>query len=235
MLLTSDKAYLDAKRLKQGKRVLKAPFDELAEWIGHKFGATVLNVVPDRIVKGVQPTQSIAVERERDLWMLCNKDRYTCNSRKAAAVSRKYLSLIEDATRHRSVTVQKTRALLEMGALAEDGVRIWVDVFEPLAKQEANGSVTKSEIDAMAGRLGLDDLWTVFNGWTIPVFFFYTEMQAAQHRTDGTIENLKAAYFKLLKRYDEFGYYTPDTFDVSLDSKENFDTRYSGNWYYFLK
>lgn len=235
MLLISDKSYLDAKQLKRGKKLLKEPFAALAKWISCKYDVSVLNIVPEKILPGDRPRLSIAVEYERDHARLCTKDRFTCNARKAAAVSKKYIELIENAPGCRSVTVQKTRALVEKQELQRDGVRIWVDAFEPLAKQEANSNVKEEDIEALKTQLGLCDLWTVFHGLNIPLFFFFTQAQVAQRTADGTIEAVKAAYFEVLKRTDEFDYFTFDTFRIALDSKENFDTRYSGNWYYYLK
>jgi len=42
-------------------------------------------------------------------------------------------------------------------------------------------------------------------------------------------------YFQLLKQYDEFGYFKEDDFFIYLNSKENFDTNYESNWYYYYK
>ena len=42
-------------------------------------------------------------------------------------------------------------------------------------------------------------------------------------------------YFELLKEYDEFEYFKQDSFLIYLDSKENFDNNYEGDWHYYYK
>jgi hypothetical protein len=42
-------------------------------------------------------------------------------------------------------------------------------------------------------------------------------------------------YFEILNVYDKFGYFKRDTFEIDLDSKENFDKNYNGSWWYYYK
>lgn len=42
-------------------------------------------------------------------------------------------------------------------------------------------------------------------------------------------------YFEIAKRHDEFGYLIRAEIAILVDSKENFETNYSGNWYYYFK
>ena len=42
-------------------------------------------------------------------------------------------------------------------------------------------------------------------------------------------------YFEILNVYDKFGYFKRDTFEIYLDSKENFDKNYTGSWWYYYK
>lgn len=48
-------------------------------------------------------------------------------------------------------------------------------------------------------------------------------------------QTLSRAYFELLKPYDEFDYFDEETFATYLGSKENFDTNYDSNWYFYYK
>ena len=42
-------------------------------------------------------------------------------------------------------------------------------------------------------------------------------------------------YTQLVQPHDEFGYLRKRGVSVSFDSKENFDTNYQSNWYYYYK
>jgi hypothetical protein len=42
-------------------------------------------------------------------------------------------------------------------------------------------------------------------------------------------------YARLVEPYDEFGYLKQAGIAVYFDSKENFDTNYESNWYYYYK
>lgn len=35
------------------------------------------------------------------------------------------------------------------------------------------------------------------------------------------------------KAYNEFRYFKREEFNINLDSKENFDHNYEGNWFYY--
>ena len=48
MITASDREYKATKSIKQGKKCLVAPFDELAQWIAATWKVTVLNVIYDR-------------------------------------------------------------------------------------------------------------------------------------------------------------------------------------------
>jgi Domain of unknown function (DUF1963) len=42
-------------------------------------------------------------------------------------------------------------------------------------------------------------------------------------------------YFEIARRHDEFGYLTRSEIAIQVDSKENFEANYSGNWYHYFK
>lgn len=68
-----------------------------------------------------------------------------------------------------------------------------------------------------------------------PTFFLYTDEQVKHYENSDMRKEWANRYFDLLAPYDEFGYFTREKFNIFLDSKENFDTNYSGNWYYYYK
>ena len=61
----------------------------------------------------------------------------------------------------------------------------------------------------------------------------HTEKQLKKYKDDKvTIEDWAKRYMEIIKRYDEYGYFNKD-YKIKLDSKENFDKNYNGNWYYY--
>ena len=42
-------------------------------------------------------------------------------------------------------------------------------------------------------------------------------------------------YFDFVKPFDEFAYFKRENIQVYLDSKENLNTNYESNWYYYYK
>jgi len=63
----------------------------------------------------------------------------------------------------------------------------------------------------------------------------YTDNQVKNYEDTAIKKVSEDKYFKLLKKYDEFGYFKRDFFSTYLDSKENFDANSQSNWYYFYK
>ena len=50
---------------------------------------------------------------------------------------------------------------------------------------------------------------------------------------DGCRDTYADLYFALLQQRDEFGYLRRSRFAVEFDSKENFDSNYASNWFYY--
>ena len=112
-----------------------------------------------------------------------------------------------------------------------------VSDFESTAVREVHDLVSKAELDAFAQGLGLGEkYWCTerFMG-TPPTVFVHTTDQAAALDLSPVRDQWDDAYFELAKQQDEFGYLDRRTTFVRIDSKENFDEHYAGNWYYYWK
>ena len=107
--------------------------------------------------------------------------------------------------------------------------------FEPVARTEANWRVTDDQIEQLKKTLDNLDLWEIRRGSETVTFFFYTDAQVKVNETCGNRERFAQAYAQLTATYDEFGYLAKRGITVCLDSKENFDTAYKGNWFYYDK
>ena len=107
--------------------------------------------------------------------------------------------------------------------------------FEPVSRIEANESVTKEQIHRLKAKLANKDLWEISRCFDSVTFFFYTVAQAKQYEAAGLRHLYAEEYSRLVSAYDEFGYLQKRGVSVFFDSKENFDTNYQSNWYYYYK
>jgi hypothetical protein len=110
---------------------------------------------------------------------------------------------------------------------------VWA--FEPVARTEANRRVTDDAIERLRKTLNCPDLWKVRRSFENVTFFFYTDAQVKAKEASGAPDRFAQAYARLTAPYDEFGYLAKRPISVRLDSKENFDLIYQGNWFYYDK
>jgi hypothetical protein len=94
--------------------------------------------------------------------------------------------------------------------------------------------VSKDEIKKLQSELNIDDLWIIrSNAFCEPTFFFYTDDQVNRYSNNEVKASLNNKCFELLKKHDEFDYFKKEEFSIQLDSKENFERFYKGNWFYY--
>jgi hypothetical protein len=114
---------------------------------------------------------------------------------------------------------------------------IWVvfTSFEPIAKDEANSSIPESEIRELKRAISDENLWEISRSFSATTFFLYTDKQVKDYENSDTRKLWTQKYFDILEKYNEFGYFKRDSFSVDFDSKENFDTNYESNWFYYYR
>jgi len=84
-------------------------------------------------------------------------------------------------------------------------------------------------------KLDDENLWEISRAFSGVTFFLYTDEQVNCYEHSIMKELWTNNYFSILKPYDQFGYFKRGDFNIYLDSKENFDTNYASNWYYYYK
>ncbi|MCB0854697.1 MAG: hypothetical protein KDD63_20890, partial [Bacteroidetes bacterium] len=67
------------------------------------------------------------------------------------------------------------------------------------------------------------------------ILFYNKETDIEKNKISGINDQIKEELIALALQYDEFGYLKKEPFFFGFDSKENFDEKYSGNWYYYFK
>jgi hypothetical protein len=108
--------------------------------------------------------------------------------------------------------------------------------FERVAKWEVHASVTAAELQAFTSTLALgDQFWCTQRCFGPPIVFVHTDEQAAVLNASSAPMRWADAYFQIAKHHDEFDYLHRAEIAIQVDSKQNFDTNYSGNWHFYFK
>lgn len=232
--MPSDKDYKLTKKIKKGERQMNPEFVGLADWIKDEYEVEILNIIYDFIDnKEKQPRLTIIFEFYKD--ELKFRDGYVGNfdSDKQKIIEDKFHELVNDKIRKGSIL----RPLFDRNENKYKTNDIWVvfTSFEPIAKDEANSIIPESEVKKLKKELDNVDLWEISRAFSGVTFFLYTDRQVKDYENSETRKLWTQKYFDLLDKYNEFRYFKRDTFSIYLDSKENFDTNYQSNWFYYYK
>ncbi len=237
MIFHTDRVYKSTKRIKQGKKQLEPPFDELAQWIEKTRGVTVLNVVYDRASKLCGPRLQVIVEHPGQERKFCKG--FNFDPKQQAAIIRKFLRII-GGDGGRAFAVGKGRTDRNVHPtdgrpFDVEGLFVVFSAFSPLAREEADAQITEADVAALQKRIKNRDLWLISRCFGHITFFFFTDQQMKKYIAQGKQKEYADLYFEILKPHDEFGYLKRSSFKVYFDSKENFEEKYEGNWYYYYK
>ena len=108
--------------------------------------------------------------------------------------------------------------------------------FETVAKRDAHAQVAGPELDAFVASLELGDrFWRTNRRSGPPIVFVQTKAQAEELSTASTARRWADLYWPYVKAHDEFGSLRREEITVPVDSRENFEEGYEGNWYYYFK
>ena len=235
MIVSTDPYYLDTKLVKHGVKHLDPIFQELAEWINHNFDTQVLNIYYDKItIDKDRPRLNIIFEYYHEAVKF--RDRIgNFDLNKQMAIAEKFRQILSKNTNTNNHLF--ARLLKKLKATKFDTERLLVifDEFEPVAREEVNAKIPQSQIDKLRQELGMKEIWEIYREFSITTFFFLTDNQIEQFKNDGTTELIKTRYLDILKMYDEFDYFKPDTYFLTFDSKENFDKNFKSNWFYYSR
>lgn len=219
MIMPSDQDYLETKRLKKSGRPLASPFLELADWIASEYDVRVLNIRYDTVIPDKRPRLNVILEWERD--------------QKKFRDGRGNF----DQVKQDSIVEQFKRLLAEqhVRGIVTDRLLVIFSAFEAVARIEANEKVTEADLDRLKRVLANPDLWHISRLFDSATFFFYTAAQAEGYDAKGLRKVYAEEYLRVVKPHDEFGYVAQTGILVAFDSKENFDTNYQSNWFYYYR
>lgn len=233
MIFTSDKDYKSTKKIKQGISKIKEEFEPLAKWIDQKYEVKTLNIIFDYIKNNKShPRLQICLEYAKDKGKFMNNKTYNFHKRKQKEIAEKFGEITSKYEQENKPNLIKKILGL---TYKMNNLYVYFTDFESIAKIEANESIPEKEIENLKSELNNKDLWEIAKAFSGVTYFLHTDEQLKKYQDSEIHKQWNEQYFDLLKEYDKFGYFKKDYFSVYLDSKENFDTNYDSNWYYYYK
>ena len=228
-----DGTYQHAKAAKHGESSVSQGFTDFVAEFERKFHIAPLWVATDTIPvpnepDAVRPRLDVVLERSDDYRKFMTAP-FTFDIKKQARVARMFLE-------RTSQTVLERAFQPPVGRTVAGDLFVVFSDFEKVAVQEVHGLVTWEELEVFAAGLGLgDSYWCIERYSGPPTVFVHTMEQFKALERSSIRGQWNDAYFELAKSKDEFGYLDRRTTSVRLDSKENFDHNYEGNWFYYWR
>ncbi|GAA3579531.1 hypothetical protein [Snuella lapsa] len=234
MIFTSDKDYKSTKKIKQGDSKIREEFEPLAKWIDEKYDVKTLNLIFDYIKNNKSyPRLQICLEYARDKGKFMDNKTYNFHKTKQKEIAEKFKELTSIYKQHKKLSLIK-KIILGL-RYKTNNLYVYFSDFETIAKDEANNNIPEKEIKNLKSKINNPELWRIERRFNTVTYFLYTDEQLKKYQDSEIHKQWSNQYFDLLKEYDEFGYFKKDFYYVFLDSKENFDTNYKSNWYYYYK
>jgi hypothetical protein len=230
MVTSYDKEYKITKLIKQGKSTMPEQFRQLAEWIGQTYHVKPLNIILDTIEPDQRPRLNIIFEFFEEATQFKIPQGVNFDPVKQQAIAHRFNEINAESHQSKLYTLLQ---VVDKYFKPEKNLLVIFSSFKPLAREEANQKVSQDELENLITEIGNKDLWIISNQFASTTFFFYTDEQVKHYSSIGIESVYSDKYFQLLKQYDEFAYFNRDEFRISLDSKENFDKKFSSNWYYY--
>lgn len=235
MILPSDRGYRGAKRARQGNARLDPRFDGFVAGFRKRFGFGPLWLETDHLRHSsgspARPRLNVVLERTPQYRSFHTAD-HNYDPAKQGEIAALFAAALS------GVDLRQLFRLKDWPPRTSPGADIFVcfSDFEQVAKHEAHQSVTEREIGQFTATLGLgDNFWCVQRLFGPPVVFVHTDEQAAALAASPVRDRWADDYFALVQAHDEFGYLLRTEIAIEVDSKENFDLNYEGNWYYYFK
>ena len=234
--LATDADYLLAKKFKQGALRLDTTYDRFIERFHARYGFAPLTISLDSTGrprrKGRTPRLVVVLERS-----LQYRSFYTSPFNHDKAKQKEIAYLLTGSVAPRILREQFDMPHTSLGtALKSEEILVWFQDFEKVAKYEVHDLVAGAELERFKSSLGIGDkFWCTQRFTGPPIVFVHTDEQAQTLRTSPLRDTWADIYYEIAKPYDEFGYLDRREIAIMVDSKENFDTNYDGNWYYYFK
>lgn len=217
MISFSDIEFQRTKLLLKGQISMEPIANELSQWISITFNVSVLNVIFDTVSPGNSPRIQVVLEYQEEVNEFRDDSTYGYCKRKTSSIIDKLSEVIK----------------IRNSNLQMNGAFVIFSAFAPLAKQEAFSKIEKFELEILKERLNNKIVWEIPYQLGYPVVFLYTNAQLQSESMKSFKELCNNEFFKLIKPFDEFNYLKSGEFQISFESKENFDRKYGGSWHHY--
>lgn len=202
----TDPRYIAAKAVKQGKASMPARFQPIADFIFQQWQLKPLYI---DLRPATAPNGTSILDVIMMNWEECR--------------------FFLDNSAHQQLIIAALQAIDP-----QPKVYVNFDAFRSAALSELMERVPGGAISGLAPSLD-PGLWKVATFYSSITFFMYTEEQKKQRQGDGSLDRWLAVIAPIIRQYDTEDIFALDGIYAQIDSKENFDTNYSGNWYYYYK
>lgn len=220
MVLLGDDIYKETKEIVRGKRRPSPLVMELAEWFRIKYSVKVLNIQFSKL-PGPQENRFrlyVIVENTQDYQKM-------------------YVSPSQpNEEYHAQIALEFRKLALKHSFTDEmslENLYVIYNDFSDEARTEANWGAAQ-EVAAQIKRK-YPVAWDVISMFSSSVVFYYADTDIGVNENNGISKAIRDTYYSILKRYDEFNYFTRENISLKFDSKENLDRNYQGNLFYYTR
>ena len=221
MLSPKDKSFIDTMQVKDNDKTIPYEFKKLIDWIADKYGITPINICYEIISNGL-PRIEVVFETMVECSMF--KTRIILNDKvKQAEVKEAFLDILSNEESKVSYEYKTDRLLVIFSS------------FAPVARTYANNQITKESIEELKQKYADYGIWEISRFSTSADIFFYTDKQLRENTESKITDEICREYFNLHKAHDKYGYLDWDEYELRFDSKENVDTNYEGNLFYYYR
>ena len=225
MQTSSDKHYIQTKKVLTGELKLSETKKQLINWIQNKYGIVVYNIEFDKIDQEKRKRINIIVAKEDDYQKMHHDgpDYWGYDKTFQGEILKEYYNIFGEPKKSVFTLFEKAPK------------KPWVcyHVFNQVAISEANGKIGTKKLSELTEKFQDLDIWQIVQFFGATIIFHFNDEQIKKHKNSKRFEELKECLFKEIKKHDEFQ--LMNNFHLNQDSKENLDKNYEGNFYYYFK
>lgn len=214
--------YQETLDILKGRKRLSAMYQELKVWLFDAFQITAYNF------KFREMTWDHTQHRYRLFIMLSSKadwdimfDGYNYSADKQATISKMFCELAQ-----KYMMPNLDQYLNVFIAYCDFSEEIRADV---------NSSVYHLMKERLKEKYQSYAVWDICAFFSCLTVFYQKDADIRLNQDNGISRQIKDEYYETLHRLDEFRVFTYESFNITFDSKENLDTNYAGNLYYYYK
>lgn len=213
---------------------------ELADWINEFYKVNVLNISFDYTISPDNtPRLGVIVETFEECKLFREGPNGIGSYKEDCqiAIREKFCVLLEKYKSINKTLIDELFAKMNLNWTKVNNrvVFIYFAHFSTIAKSESRQNIPRDEIAIFINKYKSDCVWDIHCHTSIINVFFYTNKQKNKNIGNPIFDEMCKEYYKMIKQYDEFGYFESNSILVSFDSKENLDNNYNGSFFNYYR